>query len=91
MKNNPNIKDKRYKDGADAGVMSNLNIPLPVKPIETSKNDKPPMSMGDKLRLKGLEKRNKKEANEIRRIINNKMELVTSILKDKGYDVVKRK
>lgn len=91
MKNNPNIKDNRYKDGVDAGLMSKLNIPLPTKPIESNKSAKPPMSMGDKLRLQGLTKRNKKEANEIRRIINNKMELVTSILKDKGYDVVKRK
>ena len=91
MKNNPNIKDNRYKDGVDAGLMSKLKIELPLKSIETQKNVKPPMSMGEKLRLKGLTKLNKKEANEIRRLINNKMELVTSILNDKGYDVVKRK
>ena len=91
MKNNPNIKDNRYKDGVDAGLMSKLNIPLPLKPIEKEKNIKPPISMGDKLRVQGLTKLNKKDAHEIRRLINNKMELVTSILKDKGYDVVKRK
>ena len=29
MKNNPNIKDNRYKDGVDAGLMSKLKIELP--------------------------------------------------------------
>ena len=91
MKNNPNISDKRYKDGVDAGVMSKLKIALPLKPISEKPNVEPTViSMREKIILKQLEKKKKKDNEKIYSFTMKHKEQIVAILIKNGYNITKK-
>jgi hypothetical protein len=91
MKHNPNISDKRYKDGVDAGVMSKLKIALPLKPISEMSNTEPNViSMGEKIILKQLEKKKKKDNEKIYSFTMKNKEAIIAILNKNGYNITKK-
>jgi hypothetical protein len=91
MKNNPNIKDNRYKDGVDVGLMSKSNIPLPLKPMsEKPSTEANVISMGEKIILKQLEKKKKKNNQKIYSFTMKNKEAIIAILNKNGYTITKK-